>query len=118
MSPNILILKEQCTKNIYYEKWFKENYMKLKNYNILDNNSIVHHHLWIYKVGQMYSNEPSMKTSLLHSLMQFTFLEHNCDVNAPASPKRIAFFQTLHALSPTFYRLFSKNFGGYNEQTL
>ena len=70
------------------------------------------------KIGQMYIDEPSMKTSLLHALMHFTLSRYNGDVNAPASPKLIAFFQTLYALSPTIYRLFSKNFGGYNERTL
>ena len=35
-----------------------------------------------------------------------------------ASPKLIAFFQTLHTLDQSIYFFFSKNFGGYNERTV
>ncbi len=91
--------------------------MKL-NCNILGNNGKVHHHLWQNKVGQMYSDELSINSSLLHTLKQFLLLRYNGDVNAPVSPKLIAFFQSLYELSPTIYRLFSKNFGEYNESTL
>ena len=44
----------------------------LKNYSIVDNTGKIHHQLWLNKVGQMYSDELSMKTSLLHALMLFT----------------------------------------------
>ena len=70
------------------------------------------------KIDQMYVDKPSMKTTLLHALMQFTISRYNGDVHAPISPKLIAFFQSLYALTPNIYRLFSKNFGGYNERTL
>ena len=66
----------------------------------------------------MYIDEPSLKTSLLHALMEFTLSRYRGDITAPASPKLIGFFQTLHALNPSIYRFFSKNFGGYNERTL
>ena len=117
-SPNILLLKERCSKYLKHQKWLEENHSKLKEYNVFDQNGKVHHQAWLKKVGQMYSDEPSMKSSLLHALMHFTLSRYKGDVNAPASPKLIAFFQTLYALSPSIYRLFSKNFGGYNERTL
>ena len=87
-SPNILLLKEQCTKYINHQKWLKDNHSKLKDYEVLDKHGKVHHHSWLKKVGQMYSDEPSMMTSLLHALMHFTLSRYNGNVNAPASPKR------------------------------
>ena len=59
-----------------------------------------------------------MKTSLLHALMEFTLSRYKGDISAPASPKLIAFFQTLHALNLSIYCFFSKNLGGYNERTI
>ena len=32
--------------------------------------------------------------------------------------KAHCFFQNIYALNPKFYRIFSQNFGGYNERTL
>ena len=66
----------------------------------------------------MYIDEPSMKTSLPHALMEFTLSRYRGDISAPASPKLIGFPQTLHVLNPSIYRFFSKKFGGYNERTL
>ena len=59
-----------------------------------------------------------MKDSLLDALIKFTLSRYNGNINAPCSPKLISFFQTVYALSPKFYRIFSQNFGGYNERTL
>ena len=59
-----------------------------------------------------------MKTSLLHAFMEFTLSRYKGDISAPVKPKLIVFFQTLHALNPSNYRFFSKNFGGYNERTI
>lgn len=68
--------------------------------------------------GQMYIDEPSMKTSLLHARIHFTLSQHNDEVDALTSPKLAAFFQTLYALNPSISCLFSKESRGYNEQTL
>ena len=92
-------------KYISNKKWSKENSTKSKNYNnVLDKNEKIHHHSWLNKVNQIYSDEPSMKVSLLHALMYFTLSQYNGDLNAPAFPKLIAFFQTLKTLSSTIYR--------------
>ena len=60
----------------------------------------------------MYADEPSMKNSLLHALLEFTLSMYKEDITAPSSPKLIGVFQTLYALNPSIYRLLSKNFGG------
>ena len=64
------------------------------------------------------SDEPTMKDSLLDALIKFTLSRYDGHVNAPCSPKLIAFFQNIYALNPKFYRVFSQNFGGYNERTV
>ena len=70
------------------------------------------------KLSKMYHDEPAMNDSLLHSLLKFTLSRYKGNINAPCSPKLIGFFQTLYAISPKFYRIFSQNFGGYHERTL
>ena len=51
--------------------------------------------------------------------MEFTRSRCNSDINALASSKLIAFFQTLYySLNPSIYCLSRKNFGGYHERTL
>jgi len=117
-SPATLLLRERCLKYISHHDWLEENFNKLQTYDAIDDAGKVHHQSWLKKVGKMYSDEPSMKSSLLHALMQFTLSRYKGDVTAPASPKLIGFFQTLYALNPSIYRLFSKHFGGYNERTL
>ena len=66
----------------------------------------------------MYEDKPSMKESLLDSLLKFTLSRYEGNINAPCSPKLIDFFQTLHAISQKCYMIFSQNFGGYNERTI
>ena len=95
-----------------------DNFSKLKQYDIVDQSGKVHHEKWIMKLSKMYRGEPTMKDSLLDSLMKFTLSRYECNINAPCSPKLIGFFQTLHAISPKFYRIFSQNFGEYHERTL
>ena len=96
----------------------KENFSKLQHYNIVDQQGKIHNETWLNKFCTMYAREPSIKNSLLHALIQFTLSRYNGNVNAPASPKLIAFFQTMHAYSPRLYSFFSNNLGGYNERTL
>ena len=81
-------------------------------------NGKMNHEKWIMKFSKMYCDEPVMKESLLDSLLKFTLSRYEGNINTPCSPKLIAFFQTLHAISPKFYRIFSQNFGGYNERTI
>ena len=59
-----------------------------------------------------------MKESLLDALIKFTLSRYDGHVNAPCSPKLIAFFQNIYVLNPKFYKIFSQNFGGYHERTL
>ena len=66
----------------------------------------------------MYHDKPAMKDSLLDSLLKFTLSRYEGNVNAPWSPKLIVFFQTLYAISPKFYQIFSQNFGGYHKRIL
>ena len=117
-SPSSLLLRERCIKYISHQGWIEQNMPILYTYDAIENNGKVHHQTWLNKVAQMYIDEPSMKTSLPHALMEFTLSRYRGDISAPASPKLIGFFQTLHALNPSVYRFFSKNFGGYNEQIL
>ena len=112
------LLRERCLKYISHCDWIKKNTPMLRTYDAIDDDGKVNHQCWLNKVGQMYADEPSIKNSLLHSLMHFTLSRYKGDITAPASPKLISFFQTLHALNPSIYRLFTKNFGGYNERTL
>ena len=83
----------------------------LQNYNSLDSTGKVHHQSWLNNVAKIYIDEPSMKTSLLYALMEFTLSWYKEDISAPASPKQIAFFQILHALNLSIYRFFSKKIG-------
>ena len=98
--------------------WIRDNFDKLKQYNVVDTNGKINHEKWIMKLSKMYRDEPAMKESLLDSLIKFTLSRYEGNINAPYSPKLIAFFQTLHTISPKFYRIFSNNFGGYNERTI
>ena len=50
--------------------------------------------------------------------MKITLSRYEGNINAPCSPKLIGFFQTLHAISPKFYRTFIQKFSGYHERTL
>ena len=90
----------------------------LQNYNSLDSTGKVHHQSWLNNVAKIYIDEPFMKTSLLHALIEFTLSRYKGDISIPASPELIAFFQTLHALNPSIYCFFSKNFREYNERTI
>ena len=85
---------------------------------MVENNGRIHYEKWIMKLSKMYHEEPAMKDSLLDSLLKFTLSRHEGNINAPCSPNLIGFFQTLYAISPKFYRIFSQNFGGYHERTL
>ena len=96
----------------------KENLSKLHSYNVVDKEGKVHNETWLNKFCKIYSEESSMKNTLMSALMQFTLSRYRGNVNVPASPKLIAFFQTMHAYSPRLYSCFSKNLGGYNECTL
>ena len=84
----------------------------LHTYEAIDKNGKVHHQAWLDKVSKMYMEEPSMKSSLLHALMEFTLSRYRGDITAPASPKLIGFFQTLHALNPRIYRFSVKTLVG------
>jgi len=117
-SPSILLLIERCKQYLAHHQWMKENFSKLQVYNVVDQHGKIHNETWLNQFARIYSEEPSMKDTLLHALIQFTLSRYNGNVNAPASPKLIAFFQTLHAYSPRLYSFFSKNLGGYNERTL
>lgn len=96
----------------------KDNLSKLHSYNVVDKEGKIHNETWLNKFCKIYSEDPSMKNTLLTALIQFTLSRYIGNVNAPASPKLIAFFQTMHAYSPRLYSFFSKNLGGYNEHTL
>ena len=78
----------------------------LHTYDAIDKNGKDHHQTWLDKVGQMYIDEPSMKTSLLYALTEFTLSRYKGDITAHASPKLIGFSQTLHALNPRIYCFF------------
>ena len=94
------------------------NFTKLKEYNVVGTNGKILHKKWVMKLSKIYHVEHSMKESLLDSLLKFTLSRFEGSINAPCSPKLIVFFQTLHAISPKFYRILSQNFGGYNERTI
>ena len=117
-SPATLTLIQRCKHYQSNHKWLNDNFSKLKEYNVVDQNGKICHENWIMKFNKMYNDEPAMKDSLLDSLLKFTLSRYEGNINAPCSPKLIGFFQTLYAISPKFYRIFSQNFGGYNERTL
>ena len=79
----------------------------LRAYETLDDTGKVNHQSWLTKVGTMYTDAPSMKNSLLHALLEFTLSRYKGDVTAPASPKLIGFFQTLHELNPSIFFVYS-----------
>ena len=118
VSENVLKLRHRCTQYISHHLWIKKNWRKLQEYDAVDENGKVCHDKWISQLNNLYHNEPAMKDSLLNALIQFTLSRYNGHVNAQCSPKLIAFFQNIYALNPKFYRVFSQNFGGYNERTL
>ena len=91
-SPATLVLRERCVKYISHQNWIKCNMSILLTYEAVDKSGKVHHQTWLSKVTQMYIDEPSMKTSLLHALMEFILSRYRCDITAPASPKLIEFF--------------------------
>ena len=117
-SEETLTLINRCKHYQTHHIWMQENLPKLKQYDAVDLNGKIVHEKWITKLSKMYHDEPAMKDSLLDSLLKFTLSRYEGNINAPCSPKLIAFFQTLYAISPKFYRIFSQNFGGYHERTL
>ena len=114
-SPETMMLIHRCKHYQKHHKWLLDNFDKLEEYDLVENNGRIFHEKWIMKLSKMYHEEPAMKDSLLDSLLKFTLSRYEGNVNAPCSPKLIGFFQTLYAISPKFYRIFSQNFGGYNE---
>ena len=98
--------------------WLKEHLPKLQEYGAVDENGRILHNKWILKLNKIYHDEPTMKETLLDALIKFTLSRYDGHVNAPCSPKLIAFFQNIYALNPKFYRVFSQNFRGYNERTI
>ena len=80
----------------------------LRTYDGIDKNGKVHHQTWLHKVSQMYVDEPSIKASLLHVLMDLTLSRYREDMTVSVPPKLIGFFQTLHALDPSIYRFSAK----------
>ena len=72
VSNTSLVLRERCIKYISHQDWIEQNMPTLHTYDAIDKNGKVHHQTWLNKVGQMYIDEPSMKTPLLHALMEFT----------------------------------------------
>ena len=90
-SPASLVLRERCIKYISHQDWIDKNESVLRTYDAKDENGKVHHQAWLDKVSQMYMDEPSLKTSLLHALMEFTLSRYRGDITAPASPKLIGF---------------------------
>ncbi len=96
----------------------KTNFSYLKKYSVIGRNGKIHNDNWLQKFHQMYTDKPAMKNTLVHVLIQFTLSRYDGNVNCPASPKLIAFFQTIHAYSPRLYNVFKQNLGGSNEHTL
>ena len=117
-SPETLLLIQRCKHYQSYHNWIKENFSKLKQYNFVDQNGKIDHEKWLKKLRKMYHDELSMKESLLDSLIKFTLSRYDGNINAPFSPKLMRFFQTMYAVSPKFYCMFSQNFGGDNKCTL
>ena len=91
-SPATLVLRERCVKYISHQDWIKQNMSMLHTYEAVDKSRKVHHQTWLSKVTQMYIDEPSMKASLLHVLMESTLSRYRGNITAPASPKLIGFF--------------------------
>ena len=118
VSPSVLKLRERCKQYISHHQWIKEHFIKLQKYDIVDESGKIYHDKWILNLNKLYHNEPAMKETLLDALVKFTLSRYDGHVNAPCSPKLIAFFQNIYAISPKFYRIFSQNFGGYNVRTL
>ena len=117
-SPNALKLRERCKQYVTHYHWLKTHFPKLQQYYAVDSSGKILHEKWITKLSKMYHDEPGMKDSLLHALIQFTLSRYDGHVNAQCSPKLIAFFQNVYALNPKFYKVFSQNFGGYHERTI
>ena len=113
VSPETLTLINRCKNYQTHHRWIQDNFAKLEHYNIVDKNGKIHHEKWITMLSKIYQDEPTMKDSLLDSLLKFIMSRYEGNINAPFSPKLTAFFQTLYAISPKFYRMFSQNFGGY-----
>ena len=65
------LLRERCLKYISHCDWIEMNTPMLRTYDAIDDDGKVNHQCWLNEVGQMYTDEPSMKNSLLHALMQF-----------------------------------------------
>ena len=118
VSQSILKLRHRCKQYISHHLWLKANMTKLQEYNAVDENGKVSHCKWISQLNKLYHDEPAIKDSLLDALIKFTLSRYDGHVNAQCSPKLIAFFQNIYALNPKFYRVFSQNFGGYNERTI
>ena len=90
-SPATMVLREMCVKHISHQDWIKCNMSVLHTYGAIDKSGKVHHQTWLSKVAQMYIDEPSNKTSLLHALVEFILSRYRGDITAPASPKLIGF---------------------------
>ena len=91
-SPETLTLINRCKHYQTHHKWMIDNISKLKQYDVVDQSGKVHHEKWIMKLSKMYRDEPTMKDSLLDSLMKFTLSRYEGNINAPCSPKLIGFF--------------------------
>ena len=117
-SPSALKLRERCKQYVSHRQWLKDHFSKLREYDVVDDSGKIYHDKWISKLSKIYHDEPAMKESLLDALIKFTLSRYDGHVNAPCSPKLIAFFQNIYALNPKFYRIFSQNFGGYHEHIL
>ena len=86
--PALLILRERCVKYISHQDWVDQNMSVLRtSYDAIDKNRKVYHQTWLNKVSQIYVDEPSMKTSLLYALTEFTLSRYKGDITAPALPK-------------------------------
>ena len=69
-SPASIVLRGKYLKYISHHEWIYHNFLMLQIYDVIDNTTgKIHHPPWLYKVGQVSSDDPSMKNSLLHTLI-------------------------------------------------
>ena len=90
-SPETLTLLNRCKNYQIHHIWIEANFTKLKEYNVVDTNGKILHEKWIMKLSKMYHDEPSMKESLLDSLLKLTLSRYGGNINALCSPKFIDF---------------------------
>ena len=57
-SSETLTLLNRCKNYQTHHKWMKENFTKLKEYDVVDTNGKVLHEKWIKKLSKMYEDEP------------------------------------------------------------